>query len=227
MPIQTDLLPLATMPDQTANTDEQRIPDQAVQHFLSASLEPTKTNHIEGMGEIIPMISFAAIETNKDHEEFFDIETEKPIITLAEAEKLQHDAAVEPKDEVFAESELDLTIPIAIEHISEEIVKPINKKKAMISCNSIEKNEEQAINQKLNSEKSSTTMVVSESEKEKLPSIELFNENNLSDVSNTQVEQEFLRPKFSLRLKPTTTVNDGDNLKLEVHFIGQPEPKVY
>jgi len=276
VPVHTDLLPLATMPDQTTNTDEQRIPDRTVQDVLSASLEPTKINHIEGIVEMIPMISFASIEKVKDHEEFFDIESEKPPITLAVAEKLQHDAAIEQKDEDFVEPELDLTIPITvepslkkndIENVSEEKsvdqiefnkkLKPINKKKTMVSRNSIEKNEEQTTIQKLKSvdkQKSTETILdksqitktsinqtasaESSNEQNKIAGkkIESFNQNSKqlsvshqessSNTSIAQIDQEFLRPKFSFRLKPTITINDGDNLKLEVHFIGQPKPKV-
>ena len=82
------------MPDQTTNTDEQRIPDRTVQDVLSASLEPTKINHIEGSVEMMPIISFTSTDKVKDHDEFFDVESEyivsseKPPITLAEAEKL-------------------------------------------------------------------------------------------------------------------------------------------
>ncbi|CAF4347458.1 unnamed protein product, partial [Adineta steineri] len=33
-----------------------------------------------------------------------------------------------------------------------------------------------------------------------------------------------IQPKFSLRLKPTITIDHDDKLQLEVHFTGQPEP---
>jgi hypothetical protein len=46
------------------------------------------------------------------------------------------------------------------------------------------------------------------------------------DMPVAQSEPDFLRPNFTLRLKPTIAVNDGDKLKLEVRFIAQPEPKV-
>ncbi len=186
VPVQTDLLPLATMPDQTTNTDEQRIPDRTVQDVLSASLEPTKINHIESSVEMMSIISFVSTEKVKDYDEFFDVESEyisiseKPPITLAEAEKLQHDAAIEQKDENYIESELDLpltTISAIVEHsltpllriateksdtenvleekLADKIefdkkLKPVNKKKTILSRNSVEKNEEQTtVKQKL------------------------------------------------------------------------------
>ena len=37
---------------------------------------------------------------------------------------------------------------------------------------------------------------------------------------------EPVRPKFTVRLKPTITINQNDQLYLEVHFIGRPEPDV-
>ena len=46
------------------------------------------------------------------------------------------------------------------------------------------------------------------------------------DSPTTVAEHDFLRPNFTLRLKPTTAVNAGDKLKLEVRFIAQPEPTV-
>ena len=136
VPIQSDLLPLATMPDQTANIDEQH---RMVQDVLAASFEPMKNHNLESTIDHIPPVVSSTTDKVVDHEELFDVEsnlivpTEKPPITLAVAEKLQHDAAV---------------------------------------------------------------------------------------------EQEPIRPKFSLRLKPTITINNGDKLQLEVHFTGHPEPKV-
>ncbi|CAF1491714.1 unnamed protein product, partial [Adineta ricciae] len=46
------------------------------------------------------------------------------------------------------------------------------------------------------------------------------------DSPSTPAEQDFLRPNLTMRLKPTTAVNEGDKLKLEVRFIAQPEPTV-
>lgn len=242
VPIQTDLLPLATMPDQTTNIDEQRIPDQTVQHVLSASLEPTKLNHIESITEIIPTNSFISKENNQIHEELFDIETEKPTITLAEAEKLQHDAAIEQKDEVLIEPELSLTVPILNGHslekndileekLTNKKIKPNTKKKIATSPPMfVEKNEEQIVTQKLEETglDNRNPKIDSESEKSKCNGENnISNGNHLSDVSITEPEQECVRPKFSLRLQPTTTVNDGDRLRLEVHFIGHTQPKVF
>jgi hypothetical protein len=203
VPVQPDLLPLATMPDQTMNTDEQRIPDRTVQDVLSASLEPTKINHNEGTGEIMPIITFVSTEKVNDHDEFFDVESEyilssdKPPITLAEAEKLQHDAAIEQKDENFVEADLDLA-----SKTMSTILDPL-------STSSIETNE---------------------TEEKSIDKTESLGQKNTEDVYSSETpsvsQQELLRPKFSFRLKPTITINAGDNLKLEVHFLGQPEPKV-
>jgi hypothetical protein len=186
------------MPDQTMNTDEQRIPDRTVQDVLSASLEPTKINHNEGTGEIMPIISFASTEKVKDHDEFFDVESEyilspeKPPITLAEAEKLQHDAAIEQKDENFFEPELDL---------------------ALVKIPSTEINNAKNLSEEKFTDKT-----------------ESLNQKNTEEIHSSKTssvgQQELLRPKFSFRLKPSITINAGDNLKLEVHFLGQPEPKV-
>ena len=46
------------------------------------------------------------------------------------------------------------------------------------------------------------------------------------DSPTTIAEHDFLRPNFTLRLKPTTAINEGGKLKLEVRFIAQPEPAV-
>ena len=46
------------------------------------------------------------------------------------------------------------------------------------------------------------------------------------DSPTTLIEHDFLRPNFTLRLKPTVAVNDGEKVKLEVRFIAQPEPTV-
>jgi hypothetical protein len=120
-----DLLPLATMPDQ--------ITHRAVQEVLLASLESTKVTHIEDTTEITsttwPILPDkpSTLTISKDHDEFFDVESEfiseitktdvtplisseKPSITLAEAEKLQHNIANEQKDDEFYEPELDLVL---------------------------------------------------------------------------------------------------------------------
>ncbi|CAF2746284.1 unnamed protein product [Rotaria sp. Silwood2] len=359
VPAQLDLLPLATMPDQTTNTDEQRIPDRIVQDVLSASLEPRKVTHIEGTTEIIPIILSSSTEnSNKvtivnDFDEFFDVESEflnemtktdvtlitsleKPSITLAVAEKLQHDAAIDD----FSEIKLDLTltkIPTTVENFSlienevntlislplqtikkddvEDVIiekfenkkeeqtishrqqidsdkksKLMKKKKKIISHSPVDNNQKPLIIDKkktteIISKKSTTTTtttteeitsvdqnisqsIPSESEKQnsseenisdlqKIPdekkkeqiiiekpvSIESFNQKQTDqcpssdglsisqqgsspNTSITHTETELVRPKFSLRLKPTTIVNNNDKLKLEVHFIGQPKPKV-
>ncbi|CAF2489671.1 unnamed protein product [Rotaria sp. Silwood2] len=357
VPAQLDLLPLATMPDQTTNTDEQRIPDRIVQDVLSASLEPRKVTHIEGTTEIIPIILSSSTEnSNKvtivnDFDEFFDVESEflnemtktdvtlitsleKPSITLAVAEKLQHDAAIDD----FSEIKLDLTltkIPTTVENFSlienevntlislplqtikkddvEDVIiekfenkkeeqtishrqqidsdkksKLMKKKKKIISHSPVDNNQKPLIIDKkktteIISKKSTTTTtteeitsvdqnisqsIPSESEKQnsseenisdlqKIPdekkkeqiiiekpvSIESSNQKQTDqcpssdglsisqqgsspNTSITHTETELVRPKFSLRLKPTTIVNNNDKLKLEVHFIGQPKPKV-
>jgi hypothetical protein len=46
------------------------------------------------------------------------------------------------------------------------------------------------------------------------------------DSPTTLAEHDYLRPNLTLRLKPTTAINDGEKLKLEVRFIAQPEPTV-
>ena len=238
VPVQPDLLPLATMPDQTTTIDEQRVPDRTVQDVLSASLEPTRVNHHEGLGEIISNGSLVSTEKLKDLEEFFDAEAEKPPITLAEAEKLQHDAAVEQKEEQeeeeedINEPELDLVLTarttstlldpsftssteiIIKQDISEEMPaenKHIDIKKTQRTDIDTEKYDEVMNTGKLQSKEESSSAVS-------------LNHQQLAPSS--ACEQELVRPKFTVRLKPTITFNAGDDLKLEVHFIGQPEPKV-
>ncbi|CAF1262379.1 unnamed protein product, partial [Rotaria sordida] len=56
----------------------------------------------------------------------------------------------------------------------------------------------------------------------KRPSIEMAS----SESPTAAAEHDFLRPNFTLRLKPTITVTEGDKLKLEARFIAQPEPTV-
>jgi hypothetical protein len=318
VPVQLDLLPLATMPDQTTNIDEQRIPDRTVQDVLSASLEPTKVIHIEGTVGMMPIISPTSMENAndfpviKDHDEFFDVESElpneitkvdntavvspeKPAITLAEAEKLQHDAAIEQKDDDFYEPELDLTstkvsttvgdfisieneansltsLPIitiiknntedvlvgkstdkkeekiattVLQPIADKKSKPVNKKKTTLPRTPVENNEVSVIVEQSKSIDKQTTVeiitnqsvttsvdqVVQQTIIEKPSSVELIDQKKHSQTESPQTtmipaEQEFIRPKFSFRLKPAITVNEDEQLKLEVHFIGQPAPKV-
>ena len=47
---------------------------------------------------------------------------------------------------------------------------------------------------------------------------------NISDSVTRSSEPT--RPKFTLRLKPMLSVNNGDRLQLEVHFLAHPEPSV-
>ena len=44
VPAQPNLLPLATMPDETTSTDELHASDKTVQDILSVTLEPTKAH---------------------------------------------------------------------------------------------------------------------------------------------------------------------------------------
>jgi len=347
VPAQPDLLPLATMPDQTKTTDEQRVPDRIVQDVLSASLEPTKANHIEGTLEIISFTSTEKLSNSliiNDHDEYFDVESEspneiikadvtsislseKPPITLAEAEKIQHDAA----NDDFYEAQVELTptnVSATVKHFTSieskakslpflspllptktaampnvSTEKSANKKKEKAiptiqqtisdkksktngSHRLVDKNEEQLTDEQKSTEtmsdKHSTKSVnqIVSHEVEKLKSTEdkksplqnvpdkkkkdqiiieklipaesldqkptnkvqslktpsvSQNESSQIDASIEtssiitpiiQTQQELLRPKFSLRLKPTITVNHEDKLPLEVHFIGQPEPEV-
>ena len=46
------------------------------------------------------------------------------------------------------------------------------------------------------------------------------------DSPSTLAEHDFLIPNFTLRLKPTTKVNDREKLKLEVRFIAEPQATV-
>lgn len=318
VPVQPDLLPLATMPDQTTNTDEQRVPDRTVQDVISASLEPTKIIHIEGTVGMMPITSSKSTENAndfpvvKDHDEFFDVESElpneitkadvtpttvaveKPAITLAEAEKLQHDAAIEQKDDDFYEPELDLTLtkvptiiegfisienkinsltssPITtiIKNTTEDVSvgksknnkekkttvitqqpvankksKSVNNKTSTALSTPVEYNGMPVIVEQTTMDKQTTSGKNNKKEQtiiEKLSSVELIDQKKNSQIALPQiniteipsldppipsVQQEFVRPKFSFRLKPTITVNEDDQLKLEVHFIGHPEPKV-
>ena len=243
VPVQTDLLPLATMPDQTTTTDEQRVPDRTVQDLLSASLEPTKVNHHESLAETLPNISLDSTEKPKDNEEFFDAESEKPPITLAVAEKLQHDAAIEQKEEDFNEPELDLDLPTIspiLEHASTTAVKVINRQDVFeeipVHGNQLSTkktdprdNHREKDDKKSNAEQLEPIEVIADKSVEELPSIAWKNHREVEGIpstTSTACEQESIRPKFSVRLKPTITANAGDDLKLEVHFIGQPEPKV-
>lgn len=215
VPVQPDLLPLATMPDQTITIDEQRVPDRTVQDLLSASLEPTKVNHHESLTETMLNISMDSTEKLKDHEEFFDAESEKPPMTLAEAEKLQHDAAVEQKEDDFNEPELDLALPAIssiLEHASATAVKVINKQDVSheipVHGNQLDTNNH--CENESNAEQSENNRKV----------------EGLPLATPPACEPELIRPKFSVRLKPTITANTGDDLKLEVHYIGRPEPNV-
>ncbi|CAF4411341.1 unnamed protein product, partial [Rotaria sp. Silwood2] len=57
---------------------------------------------------------------------------------------------------------------------------------------------------------------------EKKSSIEMVS----AELPVVVAEHDYLRPNFTLRLKPTMAVTEGDKLKLEVRFIAQPEPTV-
>ncbi|CAF3453082.1 unnamed protein product, partial [Rotaria socialis] len=92
VPVQPNLLPLATMPDATIHADKQHTPERSIQDVLAS--------------------------ISKDHDQFFDAESEgasgttknesiriapfhESPITLAIVEKLQHDAAIELKMDEF------------------------------------------------------------------------------------------------------------------------------
>ncbi|CAF3575459.1 unnamed protein product [Adineta steineri] len=265
VPIQTDLLPLATMPDQTKSIDEQRVPDRIVQDVLSASLEPAKVTHTEGTVEIIPLTSVEKINdipTINNHTELCYVESEnseKTPITLAEAEKLQHDAAIEPKEEDSKLTNVQTTLKpcTSIENNGDDIVdvsiekstnkkkkstissiqetpndkksKPVCKKDTSVSCNSNKKDEAQITAKKSNDidqqilfdqdRKSELQKVFDKKKKE-----HIIIENPMPVDKIQSREQELIQPKFSLRLKPTITIDHDDKLQLEVHFTGQPEP---
>ncbi|CAF3422706.1 unnamed protein product, partial [Rotaria socialis] len=64
-----------------------------------------------------------------------------------------------------------------------------------------------------------------------LPQIEAVKVAEIVETTSPEsltssMEHDYLRPNFTLRLKPTVVVNDGEKLKLEVRFIAQPEPTV-
>ncbi|CAF4201481.1 unnamed protein product, partial [Rotaria magnacalcarata] len=94
VPVQPNLLPLATMPDVAIHADKRHTPERSIQDVLAS--------------------------ISKDHDEFFDTESEgasgttkneairiapfhEPPITLAIVEKLQHDAAIDLKMDEFHE----------------------------------------------------------------------------------------------------------------------------
>ncbi|CAF1138461.1 unnamed protein product [Adineta ricciae] len=129
VPMEPNLLPLATVPDQTKDTDDVHAREKIVQDIISASLEPTTVIHIEGTVEIIP--STSTLQTNElsvlnDTKHFFVAESDapntiiktdvtsitvlgKPSITLAEAEKLQHNAV---NEQVQNDThEIEVTLP--------------------------------------------------------------------------------------------------------------------
>ncbi|CAF4411465.1 unnamed protein product, partial [Rotaria socialis] len=64
-----------------------------------------------------------------------------------------------------------------------------------------------------------------------LPQIEAVKVAEIVETTSPEsltssMEHDYLRPNFTLRLKPTVVVNDGEKLKLEVRFIAQPEPTI-
>lgn len=93
-------------------------------------------------------------------------------------------------------------------------------------------------------EKTSLLMNVNESErnidvqiKDEKPEVSLPDETKvveqLIDVTDEMISKESSmiiepqRPKFIQRLKPTLTVQQGEKLQLEVHFLAHPEPTVF
>ncbi|CAF4550896.1 unnamed protein product, partial [Rotaria sp. Silwood2] len=148
VPVQSNLLPLATMPDGAINGDKLRVPEKIVQDVLAAALEPTRVGQVEDTAQTTPTSTSQTESVDQDvskdtvkaqsvrkasqapasmdHDQFFDAETEtmsemtkteikriasfhEQPVTLAAAEKLQHDIAVEQKLEEFHEPELVLT----------------------------------------------------------------------------------------------------------------------
>ncbi|CAF3835512.1 unnamed protein product, partial [Rotaria magnacalcarata] len=87
--------------------------------------------------------------------------------------------------------------------------------------------EEGVVANKKASEKLGSPKASSASAKE-LPQIEAVKiaETMSPESPISSMEHDYLRPNFTLRLKPTVAVNDGDKLKLEVRFIAQPEPTI-
>ncbi|CAF4689458.1 unnamed protein product [Rotaria sp. Silwood1] len=157
VPVQSNLLPLATMPDGTINGDKRRVPEKIVQHVLAVALEPTRVGHVEDTSQTTQTPSVTQLQTtaafqtepfeqdaykdtvkvksartaspvpvSMDQDQFFDAESEtmsemvkteikrivsshEQPVTLALAEKLQHDVSVEQKMEEFHEPEVTLT----------------------------------------------------------------------------------------------------------------------
>ena len=119
IPDQPDLLPLATMPDETITSEQQRVPDRDVQEVLATSLEPTHVSHAESSATSVTQVSQLTqqlVSPSKEQDEFFDVDSdvvdlpathaEASPISLAEAEKLQREAVVKQKPEEFQEPAL-------------------------------------------------------------------------------------------------------------------------
>lgn len=321
------------MPDQTTNTDEQRIPDKLVQDVLSASLKPRKNIHKDGSLDKTPLILSTSAENlnntslRNDYNQYIDIESEipdeitktdatlitsleKPSITLAVAEKLQHDAAIEQRDDYDIRTDsVSTKVPINIvnltstndtidnfqtvtslatdnneiskheqSHITskktDSNIKPksIMKKTKAVSHNHVENNETLLIkdeSKSMNKQTVTETITPVDSTMSPKPEKQHPSDYTMTDIwnaydktedgqhsdeksvsmqfnrltpssnmptvsqqdsshetSDAHSTEELSRPKFLLRLKPTTILDLNDTLILEVHFVGQPKPKV-
>ncbi|CAF4991421.1 unnamed protein product, partial [Rotaria sp. Silwood1] len=257
VPVQSNLLPLATMPDGTINGDKRRVPEKIVQHVLAVALEPTRVGHVEDTSQTTQTPSVTQLQTTAtfqtepfeqdaykdtvkvksaraaspvpvpmDQDQFFDAESEtmsemvkteikrivsshEQPVTLALAEKLQHDVSFEQKMEEFHEPEVALT---STEVSSTNELQPFQV--------SLEKTTSDT------QEISSKTLVQEEIKPaEGIPLLQ----------QETVLEKQVIEPSLPSQQQPTGTqiteltqeislLKDNEQLKIPPH---EPQPMVY
>ncbi|CAF4747141.1 unnamed protein product, partial [Rotaria sp. Silwood1] len=125
--------------------------------------------------------------------------------------------AIVPVSETEKKEKVE-TAPSQVTSAEQQKMKSIEEKKSDVQKAVAEKKEGLATVQKV---------AVGETQKqtedtEKKTSVE----TTTAESPTITAEHDYLRPNFTLRLKPTIAVTEGDKLKLEVRFIAQPEPTV-
>ncbi|CAF1296577.1 unnamed protein product, partial [Rotaria sordida] len=113
VPAQPNLLPLATMPDETTEGDKLRTPDKIVQDVLVAALEPTSVSQVEHTAQTIPTSSLTQLQTASTFQTVsFDQDVSKDT-TKVQSVKTASPVPVSMEPDQFFDAESESTGEIA------------------------------------------------------------------------------------------------------------------
>ncbi|CAF1496878.1 unnamed protein product, partial [Rotaria sordida] len=113
VPAQPNLLPLATMPDETTEGDKLRTPDKIVQDVLVAALEPISVSQVEDTSQTIPTSSLTQLQTASTFQTVsFDQDVSKDT-TKVQSVKTASPVPVSMEPDQFFDAESESTGEIA------------------------------------------------------------------------------------------------------------------